>query len=218
MKIFLASHDLGDFAEDLRELVGPNRKTLLITNARDFKDPTIREQTVRNKLNVFNKAGLETVELDLREYFTKDLSELDRFVTDYDPGLIYCIGGDVFLLATALNISGMYDIIRRRLASDATVYGGGSAGAMVAAKDIEIYERDDLRIEEAGSYYGVETVANGLGIIDEYIIPHADILKNRHITEFYQQKLSEAGVETVALNEQDAYIINGNHKTIKRAK
>lgn len=217
MKLFLSSQDLGNFAEDLRELVGKNRKTLLITNVRDYKEPTARAERVAEKLHILEQAGFQAQELDLREYFAKDPKELEQFVADYKPGLIYSIGGNVFLLATALSISGMDDILRRRLEEDITVYAGHSAGAMAASRDIEVYERDDLKVEEVDAYYGIESITSGLGLIDEYIIPHANRPERKKVTQFYQDQVAKIGEESIILNDSDVYIVNGNHKIIKRA-
>ena len=67
-------------------------------------------------------------------------------------------------------------------------------------------------------YYGVPASTRGLSLIEEYIIPHADQEKYRRYTEAYRRNLGKIGAKTIILNNQDAYIINGNHKTIKRAK
>lgn len=217
MKLFLSSQDLGGFAEDLRELVGKNRKTLLITNARDYADPEEKAEVVQRKLKMMKAAGFDAIELDLREYFSKDFTELSEFVADYNPGLVCAIGGSVFLLGTALTISGMDDIIRQLLEEDKIVYAGYSAGAMVAAKDIENYERDDLQVESVHGYYGVPAITNGLGLIAEYIIPHVDRKEYSKETKFYKEHLSSLGVETIMLNDQDVYIVNGNHKILKKA-
>lgn len=218
MKLFLSSQDLGDFAEDLRELVGENRKTLLITNARDYKESNARRERVAEKLQILQQAGFQAQELDLRNYFTKDPAELSEFVSSYNPGLIYSIGGNVFLLATALAISGMDDIIRQRLEEDITVYAGHSAGAMVASEDIEVYERDDLKVEEVGVYYGVESITSGLGLTDGYIIPHANRPERSQITKFHQDQIAKIDAKPIILNDGDVCIIDGKHQTIKRAK
>lgn len=217
MKLFLSSQDLGNFAEDLRELVGENRKTLVITNAQDYKDPAAKAERVAKKLQILEQAGFRARELDLREYFAKDPDELKAFIADYNPGLVHAIGGDVFLLATALVISGMDSILHQRLEEDITVYSGHSAGAMVATNDIEVYERDELRVEEVNAYYGIESIVNGLGLIDEYIIPHVNRPECKTITEFYQEQIAKVGGDSIMLNDGDVYIVNGNHKTIKRA-
>lgn len=217
MKLFLSSQDLGNFAEDLRELVGENRKALVIANARDYDKPEIREDVVKRKLKMLKEAGFDPVELDLREYFVKDPTDLAKFVADHNPGLIFTLGGSTFLLGTALTVSGMDLIIRRLLERDMIVYGGYSAGAMVASRDIENYERDDLRVEEIEGYYGTPAVTNGLGLIAEYVIPHADQPRYDEYTKFFKKHLGELGVDTIVLDDGDVYIINGNHKIIKKA-
>lgn len=216
MKLFLSSHNFGDFAETLRDMVGNNRKTLVITNARDYKSANERRNVVKEKLKLFTDNGFEAEELDLREYFSRSPEDLEKYVTKYNPGLIFCIGGDVFLLATALNISGMDNIIRQRLESGKSMYGGNSAGAMITAEDIEVYERDELQIETIPEYYGVEAVTSGLGLINEYIIPHVDVEKFAERTKFYQAQLSNIHAERIQLNDHDVYIIDGDRKEIKR--
>ncbi len=218
MKLFLSSHDFGDFAETLRDMVRNNRKALIITNARDYKTADERREIIKEKLELFTSNGFEAEELDLREYFSRSPEALEAYVTKYNPGLIFCIGGDIFLLATALNISGMDDIIRRRLETGKSVYGGNSAGAMIAAEDIEVYERDELQIETIPEYYGVETVTSGLGLINEYIIPHVDVEKFSERTKFYQAQLSNIHAERIQLNDHDVYIVDGDHKEIKRGR
>lgn len=217
MKLFLSSQDLGNFAEDLRELVGENRKTLVITNARDYAKPEEKAEVVKRKLKMMKDAGFDAVELDLREYFAKDPDELSEYVASYNPGLVCATGGNVFLLGTALAISGMDNIIWRLLEEDKIVYAGYSAGAMAASKDIENYERNDLQVESIQGYYGVPAITNGLGLITEYIIPHADQEKYSKETKFYKEHLNDLGVETIVLGNHDVYIVNGNHKIIKRA-
>lgn len=215
MKLFLTSHLFGDFVDELKTLVGGNRRTLLIANARDYRDPAERQVKVAEKLAYFNEQGFDATELDLRPYFNVRPEELERFVAEYNPGLIFAIGGDMFMLATALAVSGMDNIIKARLAADLTVYGGNSAGAIVASHDVEIYERDDLRIEEIKSYYGTEAITNGLGLIPEYIIPHADVAKFQQNTDFYRQQLQKIHADIIELNQADAYIVNGHDHHLK---
>lgn len=216
MKLFLSSHNFGNFASVLKAMVGDNRKTLVVTNARDNLSPAEREAKVAEKLAIFREQGFEAEELDLRPYFSRRPEELSQYVKKRNPGLIFCVGGDIFLLATALNISGMDDIIRRRAESGQSVYGGSSAGAIVAADDIEIYERDELEVETIPAYYGVEAVTAGLGLISEYIVPHMDTEMFADRTNFYVNQLQKIHADQIHLNDPDVYIIDGDHKEIKR--
>lgn len=216
MKLFLTSDDFGDFADDLRRLVGDNRKALIVANARDYLPDTERKAKVAEKRALFKEQGFSTQELDLRPYFSKDPAELVAFVNSYNPGLIFCTGGDMFMLATALAISGLGDIIRQRLEDDVTVYAGASAGACVAAREIEVYERDELRIEEIPGYYGTEAVTAGLGLIPGYIIPHVDVPEFKKQANFYRRQLAKIHADVIELNNSDAYIVNGNDHKLKR--
>lgn len=216
MKLFLTSDNFGDFADDLRQLVGGNHKTLIITNARDYLSDQERRTKVAEKLDFFELQGFCAQELDLRPYFAKDPAELMDLVAKYDPGLIFCMGGDMFMLATALNVSGLGDIIHQRLEEDSMVYAGASAGACVAANDLEIYERDELRIEEIPDYYGIEATTSGLGLIPEYIIPHVDVPEFHEQASIHRRQLAKIGADIIELGNSDVYIINGKHREVKR--
>ena len=67
MRLFLASQDLGDFGNRLREMVGENRRALVVFNARDCKP----ERGVDKHRELLSEIGLEFNELDLRDYFGK---------------------------------------------------------------------------------------------------------------------------------------------------
>lgn len=216
MKLFLASHNFGNFAETLQNMVGDNRKTLVITNARDFLPDEERKNRINEKLELFRQNGFMAQELDLRDYFGSLPEKLEKHVDNYNPGLIYCLGGDIFLLATALSVSGMDEIIRRRVGSGNSVYGGSSAGSIVASPDIEIYERDELQVETIPSYYGVEAVTSGLDLIGSYIIPHVGVEKFAERTKFYKSQLQKIHADYITLSDSDVYIVDNGHKVIKR--
>ncbi len=216
MRLFLASDDFGDFADDLEALVGKNKKALVISNARDYLSNAERQKKIREKLSLFRRHGFSVQELDLRPYFGKDPQVLEDFVSDYDPGIIFCSGGDMFLLSTALNISGMDGIIKRRLKEDSIVYGGASAGACVTVEDIEVYERDEMCIEEVPAYYGVEAITSGLGLVQEYVIPHVDAEWFQDQAKFYRKQLAKIHADVIELNNADVYIVDGTHRELKQ--
>ena len=215
MRIFLASDGIGNHANKLSELVGnTNRKTLIISNARDFKTPEGRLEIVNHDIALLRNAGLEPVELDLRPYFGKS-EELHKYVEEYQPGLIFVMGGNLFLAATAFHESGMDGIIREGLAADAFAYAGYSAGSMVAAKDLEqyldSYGKDDDRYDQAIECYG-KAYTKGLGIVDEYICPHADRDRYAKLCEDGIRNLSARGLTPIALKDSDAFIIKDEAK------
>ena len=218
MRLFLASDNLGKFAKKLTKLVN-GEKVLVITNARDHRTPEIRKQITDGMIRIFGSNGFTANELDLRPYFGRP-EILRKFINDVEPDLVFCIGGNLYTLATALELSGMKEILKEDVAMDKYVYGGYSAGAMSAAKDLMRYantygKRTNDRIEQTRQIYG-KVFTEGLGFIDEYICPHADTEKYREITKAATDSLIKNGKEVVALSDADVFIVNNGEKEILR--
>ena len=114
MRLYLASHNLGPFTDELLKLVGKGRKALFIENARDYYPEEKRANDLKEKLEMISSLGFEVEELNLRNYFGKP-DELKEFLQAYKPDLIYASGGNVFLLATAYHLSGFDKILREDL-------------------------------------------------------------------------------------------------------
>ncbi len=186
--------------------MGAGRKALVIANARDFCPRDERVSVVSKKMEIMKRAGIEAKELDLRKYFDKE-DELAAFINAYGPDLIYAIGGNVFLLSTAYRLSGFDKIVLKNLEQDKYVYGGGSAGAMVTADTLKYYGHDSLVPEAVLGVYGVEAVLDGLGLINEYIIPHADVLDCLEATRIFQERMRSDGIEGFLLNQLSAIIV-----------
>ncbi|MBR5669893.1 Type 1 glutamine amidotransferase-like domain-containing protein [Candidatus Saccharibacteria bacterium] len=209
MRLYLASHNLGLYADELLKLVGEGRKALFIENARDFLDAEKRTGDLSAKLDMLRKLGFEAEELDLRRYFGKP-EELKNFIRQYQPDLVYASGGNVFLLVTAYRLSGFDNLLRDALAKDEFVYGGFSAGVMSVCKTIKLYGHGLYVPEKVQGLYGVDAVLDGLGLIDYQIVPHADVPELLEITKEYIKRYTEAGYEVLPL-KQDAVIIVDAH-------
>ena len=199
----------------LQKLVGDNKKALLITNARDYYEPERRAAKVKERLKLLEDAGMDVKELDLRPFFSKSPHELEKFINQYDPGLIFSIGGNVFLLATALALSGMDEIIHRRLTLGISVYGGYSAGSMVSAEDLSLYDADGDKISVVKDIYGVEPILNGLSLIPEYIIPHVDRPDQEQIVHSRQERIAEAGAESILLKDNEVCVVDGERQWVE---
>ncbi len=217
MRLYLASNDLGSFANTLVDLVGENKKALIISNARDHRSPDDRKAIVDEDTKMLGDCGFIVSELDLREYFGNS-QQLKEYVDSFNPGLVFSMGGNVYSLATALKLSGMDSVLREDLEQDKYVYGGYSAGSMVASRDLSNYldsygRRSDDRLEQARELYG-EVSTNGLGLIDEYIAPHADEERFKASCEEAQVSISSKGLTPIALNNSDVVVVNGK-KIIK---
>jgi dipeptidase E len=104
----------------------------VISNAVDFvpqKDRIDYARNVFDPVQLFRRHGLAARELDLRGYFGRQ--EALRAATE-DLRLVWANGGNAFLLRRAMRQSGMDDLLSERVQSGATIYGGWSAGAVIA--------------------------------------------------------------------------------------
>lgn len=210
MKLFLASQDFGDHVDKLRKLVGKNKNALVIFNARDHKEGDGGEQFQRELLA---KNDFNFYRLDLRNYFGKKL-ELEKFVSEYKPGLVILLGGNTFLLRRALAQSGFDEIICRDVRKGKYVFVGHSAGAIVAGPDLQGFDQMD---DENLTFppYQKEIIWGGLRLTDVRIIPHADSPRyEKEIIKLRKEFFDKLGYKYIALNDADVLIIDGNKREL----
>jgi|GEM_PF-1290370 dipeptidase E len=217
MRLFLASYQFGNYEDEFRKLIGDNHKILVVTNSRDHLPVDLRQQKVTEAFAKLSKDIYSCKELDLRQYFHKS-DELKRFIDDYKPGCIFAIGGNIYSLATALHLSGLDEILKEGLESDRYVYAGYSAGAVVASNNLSNIigsygERPGDLPSEAESAYG-EVWTKGLGLIDEYICPHADQGRYCEISKQAAKDLTNKKLKALPLKDAEVLIIDGSKKKI----
>jgi peptidase E len=209
MRLFLASSELGNHAHRLRQLSGSNRRVLIVRNARDYRTEDYAANVLGDKMALFTQAGFDPQVIDLRLFFGR-ADELESYLEQYDPGIIYCLGGNPFFLNAALRLSGMDNIIRRALFNDAIVYAGESAGTMVAAKNLAPYMRGEDRLPEVTKdLYGKKAPLEALGLIDYYPICHAYREDHSEKTDMYRRNVTNYGGKAVLLDDADVIIVDG---------
>ena len=209
MRLFLASSELGNHANRLRQLSGSNRRVLIVRNARDYRTEDYAANVLGDKMALFTQAGFDPQVIDLRLFFGR-ADELESYLEQYDPGIIYCLGGNPFFLNAALRMSGMDNIIRRALFNDAIVYAGESAGTMVAAKNLAPYMRGEDRLPEVTKdLYGKKAPLEALGLIDYYPICHAYREDHSEKTDMYRRNVTNYGGKAVLLDDADVIIVDG---------
>jgi len=171
MRLYLSSYRIGDRAGSLLALLGGGKRAAIIENALDNISPAARE-LYRNEaydpVSELGSLGIAATPLDLRDNFG-DPEGLRTRLSQFD--LVWVTGGNAFVLRRAMKQSGFDDVIVDMLDNDEIVYGGFSAGAVVAAPSLEgIHLMDDP--DEAPPGYDREIVWDGLGLIDHAIVPH----------------------------------------------
>jgi len=168
MKLYLSSYFLGDDPTKFAELFGKNKKVAIIMNAADIFGPAKRPDYLKKEIASLAKIGLEGEELDLRDYFN-DPMVLATKLQQY--GGVWVMGGNSFALRRAMRQSGFDQIAPKLVLNNRLVYGGFSAGAVVATKTLEGIEIvDDPKQLPEG--YDSKIIWEGLGFYDESIAPH----------------------------------------------
>jgi dipeptidase E len=213
MRLFLASYNFGDFGGRLQELVGDNRKSLVVSNALDYKD----DKELNDQKELFRKNGIKYRELDLRKYFNKS-EQLERYIEEYKPGLVVLLGGNTFLLRRALAQSGLDEILQKDIRNNKYVLAGYSAGAIVVGPSLRGYERlDKEKLVMPG--YQKAIIWSGLKLTDIRIVPHADSPKySKGVVALRQNLFDKNGWESVTLNDNDAFVVDGARKDILRGR
>ena len=207
MRLFLVSSKLSDSPEKLLELMGTGRNVLYILNADDRKTSFKRLLKKIRTAFKFLKLGARSKELDLRKFFGKS-KLLEEFIKNYAPDLIFAQGGNTFTLRKAYRLSGFDEILKRDLLRDKYVYGGGSAGAIITCPDLKLYENPDDIPTEPTKGYPKKPIFEGLNLISEYLVPHADADWFIEDAKQIAQKLKKAGKKVRMLKDNDYYIVN----------
>ena len=171
MRLFLSSQDFGNYPEVATKLAGENKKAAYIKNAQDHLPPEERNFSTPEKKKMFEAAGFEFEELDLRDYFGKSeelLNKLSNF------GSFWSSGGNTFILRRAMKASGLDVILKQILKEDKIMYGGWSAGACVTAPSLHGIEYGDRpQLDVVPKNYPVKkTIWEGLNLVSFMIVAH----------------------------------------------
>ncbi|MFD2611591.1 Type 1 glutamine amidotransferase-like domain-containing protein [Paenibacillus gansuensis] len=171
MKYYLSSFKIGNEELALKRLTeNGNKKVAFINNALDFAtDSERRKQSDAIDVSDLERLGFHVEILDLREYFYKS-TELEEKLEDYD--VIWTRGGNTFVLAQAMKLSGFDEIIKQyHRKGKKIVYGGYSAGICILGPTLRGLQLvDDPNQKPYGEQHS--TIWDGLNILDYFIAPH----------------------------------------------
>lgn len=211
MRLYLSSYRLGASAFRLRKLLNGGRRAAVIQNALDFEARRAYEVNIYDPKEELADWGIEAEELDLRQYFGQPHA-LKEMLTGID--FVWAAGGNAFLLRRAMRQSGFDHIIGELLREDAIVYGGFSAGAVVATPSLRgIDIMDDPR--QLAPDYDEAILWDGLGLVDFSIVPH---YRSDHDEAEAAGKtvnfLEEAGTPFQPLRDGEVIIVEGRNVTL----
>lgn len=199
MKLYLSSVSIPAPQEYLALFAGKdNPKIAIISNAWGAYPAEKAKPFIDAVKTKFKNMGMIADPLDLLDYRGKQ-EELRAKLLDYDG--IWVTGGNSYYLNWAIRQSGLHDIIRD-LCQQGLVYGGESAGAIVAGPTLEHFqELDDFS-------KAPEIILRGMRLIDTVIIPHAGNPKYGEKLRRARLQLERDGYKTRALADEQAMVID----------
>lgn len=171
MKFYLSSYKIGNEAQKLIEMTkNGNKKVAFINNALDFATDLKRKQkSDLYDMNELSALGFDVELVDLKQYFDNE-ELLKKILEQFD--VIWVRGGNTFVLAQAMKLSGFDKILERYVEEDRDLlYGGYSAGACILTPTLRgLHLVDDPNQKPYGDQ--VQTIWDGLNIISYSIAPH----------------------------------------------
>jgi len=172
-------------------LCGAAKRAVIIVNALDDR-PKARTDWLKNETEGLTGLGLSASELDLRHYFGAPAKLADVLnAVDF----VWASGGNTFMLRRAMKQSGFDVLAKDAVARDRIVYGGFSAGAVVATPDLHGLEHiDPPNAVPAG--YDPQIVWDGLGLVPFALVVHFESfhpeseLIDRQIAYFKRERIA----------------------------
>lgn len=204
MKLYLSSKSIPS-PDDLAALIGKPLNAIsvaLIPNSKDFFAERARSYLVNDFVMYMEQLGLNVEIVDLREY--SDADTLKQRLASHD--LIWAMGGNTFTLRYEMKRSGFEKIIRQLLDED-VVYGGDSAGALVAGISIAGIESADK------PQFAEEVINEGLNLIPFFLLPHVDSPGYAHVIPIFKA-LHQGSDNIIELKDSQAFIFDGDSHRI----
>lgn len=208
MKLFLSSLAISpQQAPALIALVGKNKpeevKIALIENAADVYAESKKGWMYDNR-HMIQASQFQVDLIDLQNYKDDQKQLLQRLAKS---DVIWLGGGNIYYLRWILKETHADKLIID-LVKKGKVYGGGSAGAIIAGPTIDHFQAAD----EPGK--PPEVILDGLGLTDTVVLPHWDSKDYGKIMKTIKQELHKAGLKTIELNDGQAVVIDNEKQTI----
>lgn len=208
MKLFLSSLVITNKQADrFLQLVGKKNPAdvnlIFIENAADVYKESAK-WWVQQTRDSFADRGFKLSYLDLREYKGKP-KELRAQLAKAD--VIWLGGGNTYYLRWILHDTGA-DAIIADLVKSGKVYGGGSAGAIVAGPTTKFFDGADDPAKAP------QVIDEGMGLTQIVPVPHWDGPNHKDIMKDANDKLIAADYKTVTLTDEQALLIDGDHHEV----
>lgn len=197
MKMYLSSYRIPSLAAFEHFVGKPAAQTSvgLILNAKDATVPGVREVKVQEALDYFLERHFKAQEINLLSYHHVEtlLADLKNF------DVVWFCGGDIVSLRRAVAQSRLDKVISQLL-DEGIIYGGDSAGAILAGPTLRHFDApDDPTTPQA--------IVDGLGLVSFAVVPHWGMEGWHDLVVSIKQKLDADGYETVCLTDNEFLLI-----------
>ncbi len=211
MRLYLSSQGFGNHIKRLKELAGDNRHIVLVNNAKDGAPREEIDQHVAEKKLEIESAGFSFELLDLRDYFSGKKDQLEKILSS--AGVLWVSGGNTFVLRKAFKYSGLDELLIKMLKRDQLIYGGSSAGAIIATPSLHGVEYGDMpNFVPLG--YKAETIWEGLALIDLHLVVHYESDWFAGEAEAMRAALKAKNYDHVTLSDGEVYVVDGDRKEL----
>jgi dipeptidase E len=205
MKLYLSSYRIPD-PKKFVDFVGKPASEIkfgLILNANDYKTSEERSAKRDELFKYYGEIGFSVEEIDLRDYFDK--GDLYSKFKEFD--VLWFKGGNIYLLRWVIAQSNAMQALKKVL-KEGVVYGGESAGAIVAGPTLKYFEKADDPSVASEVFY------DGLGLVDFSVLPHWDSEDFGEAVRTAKIKLEEDGFKTIKLDDNEFLLVE-NGKVVK---
>jgi dipeptidase E len=170
MKLYISSYKLGNKKEELKKWLETNdNKIGLIINSRDvFPDGERKTFGIKSDADELIALGFDVEIVDLKDYFNNNENTKELFNR---LKAFYAIGGNTFVLRKAMQLSGFDKLLIDNAYNPEYLYAGYSAGVCLLSKSLRgVAVMDEPELDPYKT--NQPPIYDGLGLIDEMIIPH----------------------------------------------
>lgn len=190
----------------LNEIIDNNKPILYVPLAMDEKEHPYDKcyEWITEELKNVGKSGIDMVR-SFKEFASKNF-------TDY--GAIFIGGGNTYKLLKGLKESGAFEKLKKYINNNGVIIGG-SAGAVIFGKDINIISVMDVNDVKLDDTKGFDMIT-GISIFPHYTnakskLTEQENIKRHHIFTNYICEYSKNNGKVFAIPEEDAIYVNDDY-------
>lgn len=175
MKLYLSSRTTHNCDEAKQYLYEWQKKhgtdIAIVTDARDFFEPKLRESGINNNTILLKKLGFNPTKIALKDYYGT-YHKLKKFLNNFSS--IHVIGGNPFLLKDVFDRSNFVKFLIEQEKNDDFLYSGSSASSYIMSPIM--FEHSSDKIMQRLDSNTHSAPLKGLGYLDYAYIPHYPFL------------------------------------------